>query len=501
MITIRDNSALSSKEDTVYSFLNIPEKDEEIVEHAKKLRDAIQKGRFGNMSNFLLEKFSGTYIREITDAITLYEQTGDISKFFSRYCLADLGIRKALLKEIEHSGKKSNKEINDKFREYQDAWAIVSNPQSRKDYDTELAEMRRIQAIQDEKIRMKVIRKKLVREELSKTLDIELFDRSHLGGDKMPRFGIDGTSQFGWEVSLYDKKRKIFDVDVDYDKHPELGEKVEVYSHGQFRWTGNYRRDRNGFEYPSLTNDLCELISVVRTDINGDSLVSYVIAQTRDLGYIADLTDAEILDLEANGISVYNLVTEEEEKRLEIERRRLQREEARRRRNQPEDRRTKINRYLNKIGLELPEEEKPKKIELPAQKLAEYRKPYNPDEKHHVLVMQPRRYEIPEEDKADFARLFLSEHMIQLAYEKNGSFIGTFDLSKPEELYRRNDDTIQACQYASKYPGLVISRYLGKKGYRFNSLHDVYNYIIEQENTQRRKTSVEIVSEIEFFGE
>lgn len=504
MITIGDKSLSTNKEATLYSFLNLPEKDEEIIEYAKALREVLKTKKIGGEGNYLIARFTDTYIREIDEAISLYEKTGDMHKFFSKFCFADLGIRKALLKELEHSGQRTNKEVNDKFREYQDAWTIISNPESRREYDRELLEMRRIQAVQNEKTRARLLRKKLVRDEIKENLPIHLFNRSHLRGDKISRYCVDGTPQYGWEVALYEDKVKIFDSYASYINHPELDEKVEVFAHGKFKWMTSYRRDRNGIESPSVTNELCEVISIVRTDENGDKTVSYGIAQTRDLGYEALLTDREILDLEARGINVYNLVTEEEDRKAQEEKARAERRRRMEERRKPEDPRARLNRYLNKIGLELPPEEQPKRIELPEQKLIDTRKLYDPNLRHRVLVLEPRRYEISEVDKSDFARILLSENMIELAYEANGSFVGSFDLAGKEDYYRRHDDTIKACQYATKNPGLLTSRFSGRRGFRFNNLYDVYEYIIEQENnkkTRKPATSVDIISEIEFFGE
>ena len=493
---------------TIYDSLNIPEKDEEIVEKIKDVKKQLEDGVLFDEGG-LIKIYLNKYIFDINTGLLEYGKSGNILDLLHRYAFVDIAMKRALLKDKERNGELSNIELNSIMRKITSNWDIIMDPIARAEYDKELAVLRRIQAIQNEEKRQKVMRNKLGREALKAKYGEESFDRSGLEGDKA-KSGFDGAPAYGWSIREYPKgKELIFSTNTSYLNNHELDEKIEVYAHGEFHWGAMYRKiDHGQFFSPTYLDSLCEVVSIRKTDNNGNEVVTYGIAQTRDLGYFDSLTEDEIKMKEAEGVKVLLLSTPKEIEEREYYRRA---EERRRRRvNNPNLRKPKtkentlygVKKFLNTIGFAVPLEDKndvvknnnvkPRRtteIATASQTInatipSAYR---DPNKKYNVLVMQPVRYKLSNLERAEFAKTRFSDYMLVQAKEKNGNCFGRISDDNNVAAQRVIDETIRACQYASVKPGVILSNISGVGDMRIGSLKSALEYIEKRDKARKEK--------------
>ena len=378
-------------------------------------------------------------------------------------------------------------------------------------------------AIEDEKIKIRVLRNKIAKEEIRKKYGRESFDRSDLGGDKIPPYKY-GAPTYGWAIREYPRgKQLIFSTNTSYNGYHELDETVEVYAHGSFEWGTMYRQnaDRMSFS-PTYLDSLCEVVSVRKIDKNGNETVAYGIAQTRDLGYFDSLTPAEIKEKEARGIRVMYTPTKEEADEQEFLRKREERIARRRaqreaiiKANRPktlEDRLLGLKRFLNKIGFEgvnSPDilDDKESSYIPPATDAIQTFVPSqlrDPNKKYSVFVLSPIRYKLSDEEKTDLAKLRLAEFMLVQAKEKNGHCFGSLSEVNGRASIRVLDETIKACQFASVNPGMLVSGTQPERSAKVNSLESALAYLEQKDNarTAKREAIIRRRNEvIDFLGE
>ena len=527
---------------TIYDDLGIPENEEGIVKKIRDVRRRLHEGPTADREGLLFDK-SGTtaisrikYVTQIDNALAAYEKTGDFAELLNRYAWVDMAVFRNLYKDFlsekyskldldqDTITRMKSKELNDAVAMRMAYWGIVNTPESKREYDEELRVLRQIQAIEDEKIKVRVLRNKIAKEGIRKKYGRESFDRSDLGGEKIPPYKH-GAPTYGWSIREYPRgKQLIFSTNTSFDDHHELDETVEVYAHGAFEWGTMYRQnaDRMSFS-PTYLDGLCEVISVRKVDKQGNETVAYGIAQTRDLGYFDYLTPAEIREKEARGIRVMYTPTKEEadeqeflRKREERIARRRQQREAILRANRPktlQDRLLGVKKFLNKIGLEevnfpnvpsnqdelgyIPQATDAIQTFVP-------RELRDPNKKYSVFVLSPVRYKLSEDEKKDLAKLRLAEFMLVQAKEKNGHCFGSLSEVNGGASIRVLDETIRACQFASVNPGILVSSAQPGNGMRVNSLESALLYLQQKDNTRtaKREAIVKRRNEvIDFLGE
>lgn len=544
-------------EHTIYSDLGIPEDEEGIVNAIKEVRRKLyegpnyRKGPKPEEDVYIYDESGATLysrvklLAQVDNALETYKETGSLTELLNKYVFTDIAIyrniRKDALKrkykQIEADKKAVNKdyvelrddeiarivasELNEDVKRRFDYWGVLYSPESKREYDEELSALRKIQAIEDEKIKARVLRNKLAKEELRRRYGRQSFDRSDLGGDKIPPYKH-GSPTYGWSIREYPRgKQLIFSTNTSFAEHPELDEKVEVYAHGAFEWGTMYRQnaDRASFS-PTYLDGLCEVISVRKVDKNGNETVAYGIAQTRDLGYFASLTEAEIREKEARGIKVMLTSTPEEIEEQEFLRRREERiarrrqqREAIRRANKPktlEDRLLGVKKFLYKIGLEgidiSEKEETSDYIPQATDAIQTFvpRQLQDPNRKYNVFVLSPVRYRLSEAEKANLAKTHLAEFMLVQAKEKNGHCFGSLSEAEDGASIRVLDETIRACQFASVNPGVFVSGIEPVRSVRVNSLENALTYLQQKDNarTAKREAIVKRRNEvIDFLGE
>lgn len=480
---------------TIYADLDLPETDEEIVEQIKRVKRKISNDTFDAERREIVKPFKDTFVKYIEDGLDAYKKTGNMQDLLNKYALVDLGIRRALLKKLEAKGEMSNREVNEIMQNYHNEWSILIHPEARDEYDRELKELRRIEAIKNRTIRDRVMRNKLAREELAKEPVSQAFDRSFLRGDKI-REKSHEVPQYAWRINMYPRGKKlVFKTDTNYHLNADLNETVEVYALGTFEYGAGLRRDDYGTLHPTYSNELCEVISIKKTDIRGNVTTSYGIAQTRDLGCFMELTESEIQEKEMAGIQVLLLDDDKEANQRNSQRqihprRRVQAPVRR----EPLDGISKVNRILDKIGLEIPTK---KKAEIPprvnietASRVIKQSAPTilrDPNKKHKVFVLEPMRYKLSDEEASKFAKLYLSDYMLSIADECNGHFIGTIDeLSSPMSPSLR-DETITACQYATTHKGYLHGAAGINSHFEMNNLTSALRYIEERSKAKSIK--------------
>lgn len=472
---------------TIYADLDLPETDEEIVEQIKMVKRKISNDSFDAERKEVVAPFKDTFVKYIEDGLDAYKKTGNMQDLLNKYALVDLGIRRALLKKLEAKGEMSNREVNDIMQNYHNAWSILIHPEARAEYDRELKELRRIEAIKNRTIRERVMRNKIARDELAKEPVSQAFDRSFLRGDKI-RERAHEVPQYAWRINMYPRGKKlIFKTDTHYHLNSDLNENIEVYALGTFEYGAGLRQDSYGMLNPTYSNELCEVISIKKTDSRGNVTTSYGIAQTRDLGQFMELTEKEIEEKEMAGIQVL-LLRDHDEPAISNTRKELY---SRRKqtpvRRESLDGISKVNRILDKIGLEIPTK---KKAELPprvnietASKVISKSAPTilrDPNKKYKVFVLEPIRYKLSEEDASKFAKLYLSDYMISLADECNGFFLGSIDELKVPMSQALKDETITACQYATTHKGYLYGAAGVNSKFEMNSLVSALRYIEER---------------------
>ena len=527
---------------TIYDDLGIPENEEGIVKKIRDVRRRLHDGPNADREGLIFDKSGVTaisrikYVTQIDNALAVYEKTGDFAELLNRYAWVDMAVFRNLYKDFlgdkyskldldqDSITRMKSKELNDAVAMRMAYWGIVNTPESKREYDEELRILREIQAIEDVKIKVRVLRNKIAKEDIRKKYGRESFDRSDLGGEKIPPYKH-GTPTYGWAIKEYPRgKQLIFSTNTSFDGHHELDETVEVYAHGSFEWGTMYRQnaDRMSFS-PTYLDGLCEVISVRKVDKNGNETVAYGVAQTRDLGYFDSLTPAEIREKEARGIRVMYTPTKEEadeqeflRKREERIARRRQQREAILKANRPktlQDRLLGVKNFLNKIGFEevnfsnvssnqeqagyIPQATDAIQTFVPSQLR-------DPNKKYNVFVLSPVRYKLSEDEKKDLAKLRLAEFMLVQAKEKNGHCFGSLSEVNGGASIRVLDETIRACQFASVNPGILVSSAQPGNGMRVNSLESALLYLQQKDNTRtaKREAIVKRRNEvIDFLGE
>lgn len=508
---------------TAYKEVGLPETAEGIVKKVEAVRDQLKNMK--NDENEMLQYFSESFVQRIDEALAEYNSTGDVSVLVSRYAGVDIMIKRTMLDLQVKNGEISKKDASDLLKKLTDNWNILSNPELKRIYDHELMVLRRIQAIQDENERKRLLRNKLVIDEISENYDRSEFDRSSLGGDKVRKNRFDNLPEYAWSIREYPQgKELIFSTNTFYRNHPELDEKVEVYAVGEFRWGNFLRRDRNGLVKPTIENELCEVVCVKKKDKDGKEVTFYGIAETRDLGEFSKMTEDEIRENERQGKEVILVMTPEEKIEFEHERR-LAEIRGRNRRKRPNQtyevvkvtrptnfgkKLIRFNRVLDKIGLEIPEEMIPtnvieKRIPIAnASKMIEDVVPMtqrSQNKKYNVLVMQPVRHKLDSLTQSEFARIRLSDWALVQAKEKNGYFIGALADKKDTPSQMVLDDTIRACQFATKNPGTI--RTSTNRLVQVGSLEEAIVCLAKRdmERQRHRRTERKSSETIDFYGE
>ena len=159
-------------------------------------------------------------LSQVERALQLYEKNNDINELLNKYAWIDLAIFRNLFKEkvvAKYSRPDINpntrdglvsKELNDAISDRMGKWGVIITPESRRKYDEELFILRKIQAIEDEKIKVRVLRNKLAKEDLRRRYGRESFDRSDLGGDKIPPYKH-GAPTYGWSIREYPRGKQL----------------------------------------------------------------------------------------------------------------------------------------------------------------------------------------------------------------------------------------------------------------------------------------------------
>ena len=223
-----------------------------------------------------------------------------------------------------------------------------------------------------------------------------------------------------------------------------------------------YRKQEDGGLDPTIIDNLCEIISVKKTDSTGKVREFYGIAQTKELGHLAELDMDELEELEARGIDVLFL-SDGKSVAKDLREGRTPNYDAPANRIEKEGRSRTVRNLVNafrKIGLIIPEDEKivdkEPRLVLKGPATTELKRKKEPiNKKYRVLVMEPRRYELSDINKTRFAKLYLSDYLLDLAKQKNGYFIGNFSAFDELNIHRLQDEAIRACQFATKNPGKV----------------------------------------------
>lgn len=518
---------------TIYDDLGIPENNDEIVERIKYIKRVLQTGKELDTDGVVFDKNGINeaqrikLLNQVERALALYENNKDINELLNKYAWTDLAIFRNLFKEKlmvkytrpdidrETRDRLVSKELNAAISERMATWGIITTPESRREYDEELFILRKIQAIEDEKIRARVLRNKIAKEDLRKRYGYESFDRSELGGDKVPPYKH-GSPTYGWNIREYSGgKQLIFTTETSYEGHPELGEKVEIFAHGAFEWGTMYRQNAHDASFsPTYLDGLCEVISIKKTDKQGNEVEAYGIAQTRDLGYFTELTEDQIKQKESRGIQVMLLSTPEESREQEYLRNReerIMRRRASRNISRPKTLEDRLKGFMKSIGLEGVEEEPRKNrdslyIPPATDAIKEFipRVLKDPNKKYKVFVLSPVRYKIPEEDKPIIAKTRFADYMLAQAKEKNGYCFGSIADLRGGAEQRVLDETIKACQFATRNPGLLVSGVYGAQNMTVNSLESALSYLRQKDKARtarREAVNKNRRDVIEFLGE
>ena len=510
---------------TIYDSLGIPENNEEIVERIKYIKSVLQTGKSMDNDGDVFDKAGSNeaqrvkLLSHVERALQLYEKNNDINELLNKYAWIDLAIFRNLFKEkvvakysrpdIDSNtrDKLVSIELNAAISDRMGKWGVITTPESRRKYDEELFILRKIQAIEDEKIRERVLRNKIAKEALIKRYGEESFDRSELGGERVLPYKH-GFPTYGWNIREYSGGKKlIFTTETSYEGHPELDEKVEIYVHGAFEWGTMYRQNAHDDSFsPTYLDNLCEVISIKKIDKQGNEIEAYGIAQTRDLGYFSELTEDQIKEKESRGIRVMLLSTPEElrvQEDLRAREQRVARRKASRNISKPKTLKDRVKGVMKSIGFENVDGESRKNkdnLHIP-NSIDETKKCIpggvkDPNKKYKVFVLSPVRYKISEEDKAIIAKTRFADYMLVQAKNKNGYCFGSIaDLSGGVQQ-RVLDETIKACQFATKNPGLLFSGVYGEKSMTVNSLESALTYLRQKDKVRTAKRD-----EIEFLGE
>ena len=520
MVIIRGKEVHIDLNHTVYDSLKLPENDDEIYERVKYIRDELEKGTIRDNGG-LIAHYVGEYIKGIDTSLKEYEKTKDITTLLCTYSWIDLSMKQAFLKDKEKAGEISNKELHDFMTQYRFKWSILSNPEHRRDYDHELDILRRIQAIENKHERERVLRNKIVREEMLEKEGTDSFDKSHFGGARIrDQFGKIPT--YSWGIKEYQGgKRLIFATQTRYQNRPELNQRVEVYAHGEFLWGSMLRKDADGIIRPTFENPLCEVISVRKIDKDGNEDITYGIAQTRDLGHFDKMTEAEIRENERKGIEVILLSTPEEIQEREFL---IRQEERRRRRPQqaykvvrvtkPTDfgeKLVRFNRVLDRIGMEIPNMFIPKETiekRIPIAGATESIKEFVPraqrdyNKKYNVLVMVPERYKMRPDEQSEYARTRLADFRLEEDKLKNGHFFGLLGSKTDLTVDRLLDETIKVCQYATVNPGYIIASGRTDRTFSSANIGEALDYIARRDKARSEQARRSLQQKDDYiFGE
>lgn len=510
MVIIRGKEVHIDLNHTVYDSLNLPENDDEIYERVKHIREQLEKGTIRDKGG-IIAHYVGEYIKGIDISLDEYEKTKDITTLLRKYSWIDLSMKQAFLKDKEKAGEISNKELHDFMTQYRFKWSIISNPEYRRDYDHELDILRRIQAIENKHERERVLRNKIVREEMLEKEGTYSFDKSYLGGASIrDQYGKIPT--YSWGIREYKGgKNLIFATQTRYQNRPELDQRVEVYAHGEFLWGAMLRKDNDGVIRSTFEDPLCEVISIRKIDKDGNEDVTYGIAQTRDLGRFDKMTESEIRENERKGIEVILLSTPEELQEREFLRRQ---DERRRRRPQqaykvirvtkPTDfgeKLVRFNRVLDRIGMEIPNMFIPKETidkRIPIAGATESIKEFVPrvqrdyNKKYNVLVMVPERYKMRPDEQSEFARTRLADFRLDEDKLKNGHFFGLLGTKTDLTVERLLEETIKVCQYATVNPGYIISSARTDRSFQSSNIEDALDYIARKDRIREENSRMQL---------
>ena len=524
-----------SSKDTLYSFLTVPELPSELLKSIEGINAKLKEIESGNINDpeiqellkgknnkygedratlfTTLKEVAPVLIERLEEIINDYYRSGSDEELLKGYSGVNIILKKVLLDNEVANGKLTQDSAADLMKKYNHAWAILTNPELKKTYDLKLARVRRRDAIKNKIERNKQTRKDLVEDELRQSGDIYSYDQSRLKGGEREKGRLDGLPVYQWTIKEYPKgKQLIMSTNSVFLGNPELNEKVEVYAHGEFLWGTMTRRDENGKITPTITDSLCEVISVRKVDKYGNESVTYGIAQTRERrGYLDRLTKSEIDQLTRDGFTcaVPKEIADRRNSIQDVTRRRVRREayEITRVRKPTSfgEKLIKFNRFLDKIGLEIPDYMIPN--EIIEQRRPVTRRPERArDEldfsvsdsrkKHTVFVFNPIRNKISIASQADIARVVLSDYVFDKFKEGNGHFIGVLAENQHPMSSIGIEETIKACQYASKYPDVNNN---------MRNLNDAFEYL--ERRDKRREKEVEKPSTkrfsdtIDFYGE